>query len=89
MSFWVHVFLYALHKFLSESIESYLHIKARDSSHRKNQRVNLVKLSKIASHFIKYHRMPMGKKGFLLLKDINEDMKENYNLKIIIKMTDG
>lgn len=33
--------------------------------------------------------MPMGKKGFLLLKDINEDMKENYNLKIIIKMTDG
>lgn len=31
----------------------------------------------------------MGKKGFLLLKDINEDMKEKYNLKIIIKMMNG
>lgn len=51
----------------------------------KNQRVNLVKLSKIASHFIKDHRMPTGRKDFLLLKDINENMKENYNLKSLLR----
>lgn len=75
--------------FWKESIELFLHIKARYSSCRNNKRAHLVKLSKTASYFIKDHRVPTGKKGFLLLKDINEDMKEKYNLKIIIKMMNG
>lgn len=29
--------------------------------------------------------MPTDKKGFLLLKDINENMKENYNLKSLLR----